>query len=291
MILDRMNPLAQRLVVSSTVILIIFAAIYNSFTPLLSPLIPLVTAIITSLALREYYEIGRVKGLEPREKVGVTLTIIYIIAIFLSSQTTFLDSLPLLALGVTLIAVFSAYFFRGKNPFVNVAITLFGILYLTIPLSCTIQINYFFPAEGLQDGRWWLFYLLAVTYITDSSALFIGRAMGRNKLAPVISPKKTWEGAYGGFLVAIMTSLTFYYFANFSTYRIPIQLNLMQSIVLGSCISILAQFGDLAESLLKRDVGVKDSSKIPGLGGMLDVVDSLVFTAPLLYLYLNFQNS
>ena len=257
---------------------------------MLSLLIPLVATIIIGLAVREYYEIARVKGLHPREKTGITLTIIIILAIFLSARTPYLDLLPLVSLGITLITVFSAYFVRGQDPFVNIAVTLFGILYLAIPLGCTIKINYFFPINALQDGRWWLFYLLALTYLTDSSALFVGRAFGRRKLAPFISPKKTWEGAAGGFIFALLCSIVFAYFANHPTHPIPMQLGYMESIILGALISILAQLGDLSESLLKRDVGVKDSSKIPGLGGMLDVIDSLVFTAPLVYLYLRFQN-
>jgi len=288
--LEKLSPLTQRLIVSGISIAIVFATIYYSFTPLFAPLIPLVAMIIIGLAVKEYYEIAKIKGLHPREKTGITLTIIIILAIYLSAQTPYLDLLPLVSLGITLITVFSAYFVRGQDPFINIAVTLFGILYLAIPLGCTIKINYFFPPDSIQDGRWWLFYLLAITYLTDSSALFVGRTFGRRKLAPFISPNKTWEGAVGGFVFALLVSIAFAYFANHPTNPIPMHLSYTESIVLGALISILAQLGDLSESLLKRDVGVKDSSKIPGLGGMLDVIDSLVFTAPFVYLYLRYQN-
>ncbi|MFQ5729215.1 MAG: phosphatidate cytidylyltransferase [Waddliaceae bacterium] len=287
MILDKLKPLHQRVVVSVFSIAILLFVIAYSFTPYWAPLMPLSASIVIGFAMREYYKIARLKGLQPRAKLGIGLTVAYIFVIFLTTQTSFLDSLPLVTLGITLIAIFSSYFCRGEDPFVGVAITLFAIIYLTIPLSYTIQINYFFHTDGPQDGRWWLFYLFAVTYLTDSSALFIGKTLGARKFAPYISPNKTWEGAIGGFLVAIVVSFVFYCFANIGENPIPIQLSFWHCIFLGSLISILAQFGDLAESLLKRDVGVKDSSKIPGLGGFLDVVDSLVFTAPLLYLYLN----
>ena len=105
-------------------------------------------------------------------------------------------------------------------------------------------------------------------------------------MAPYISPKKTWEGAIGGFFASLITSLFIYFLVNYLYEVPPINLSLFHSIWLAGVLSVIAQFGDLSESLLKRDVGVKDSNSIPGLGGMLDVVDSLVFTAPLMYIYL-----
>lgn len=290
MILEKFTPLTQRFIISGITLFILFAVIYNSYLPLLAPAVPLLSMIVIGLAVKEYYQIARKKGLHPREKTGIALTILYILAIFLSARTPYLDLLPLMSLAITLVTVFSAYFVRGQDPFINVAVTLFGILYLAIPLSCVIQINYFFLPDSVQDGRWWLFYLLAITYLTDSCGLFFGKAFGRTKFAPFISPSKTWEGAIGAFFSAVLISMGFAYFANHSGYSIPMRLSFPESLALGAFLSVLAQLGDLSESLLKRDVGVKDSSKIPGLGGMLDVVDSLVFTAPVLYLYLRYQN-
>ncbi len=265
---------------------ILFFVISYSFTPNYALLVPLTAAIVISSALKEFYEIARVKDLQPSSKLAIGLAIIYVFAIFLSTQTALLDSLPLITLGITLITIFCSYLTFGENPLVNIAVTLFGILYLVIPLSYTIQINYLFPIDHAQDGRWWLFFLMAVTYATDSSALFVGKTFGKKKLAPYISPNKTWAGAVGGFFAAIAVSLVFYCFANIENNPIPIKLSFWDSIFLGSGISILAQFGDLAESLLKRDVGIKDSSTIPGLGGILDIIDSLIFTTPSLYIYL-----
>jgi phosphatidate cytidylyltransferase len=125
-----------------------------------------------------------------------------------------------------------------------------------------------------------------MTFITNASAYFFGKSLGKNKLAPYISPKKTWEGAIGGFCIALIASMGFHVLANLPNNPIPISLSFWESIFLGGILSFLAQLGDLAESLLKRDVGVKDSSHIPGVGGILDIVDSLVFTSPALYLYL-----
>src|SRR5262249_52359659 len=96
------------------------------------------------------------------------------------------------------------------------------------------------------------------------------------------SPKKTWEGAISGFVAALGTSVLL-------RQLLPLDLALWQALFLGCCISILAQFGDLAESLLKRDMNLKDSNQVPGIGGVLDILDSLVFTSPFIYLFLKFS--
>lgn len=277
--LSSLPPLAQRIIASSVVIGTLLLALFFSFTPYLSVCVPLLAILLFGAALKEYYDIAKIKGFKPREKSAYSLTVAYVLAIYIGSVPGYQDSLPLYALAIGLFVLFTAFFLDGENPLVNIAITLFGIVYLIIPLSCTLQINYFFPPGSGEDGRWWVLYLLCATYLTDSCALFAGQTFGKHKLAPVISPKKTWEGAIGGLIASIAISVIFALYA-------PISLTVTQGLVLGFFIGAIAQVGDLAESLLKRDVGVKDSSKIPGLGGMLDVVDSLVFTAPLLYLYL-----
>lgn len=277
--LASLPPLVQRIIASTVVIGTLLLALYFSFTPILSIGIPLLAILLFGAALKEYYDIAKMKDFRPREKSAYSLTIAYILAIYIGSVSGYQDCLPLYALAIGLFVLFSAFFLDGENPLVNIAITLFGIVYLIIPLSCILQINYFFPPGSAEDGRWWVIYLLSTTYLTDSCALFAGQAFGKHKLAPVISPKKTWEGAIGGLIASLGVSVIFVLYA-------PISLTMTQGVILGFFIGSIAQVGDLAESLLKRDVGVKDSSKIPGLGGMLDVVDSLVFTAPLLYLYL-----
>lgn len=277
--ITHLPPLMQRILMSSLVITALAFAVVYSFSPYLSVFVPALAILLFGTALKEYYDIAKIKGFKPREKTAYSLTIAYILAIYLGARAGYQDSLPLIALAIGLFALFTAFFFDGKNPLVNIAITLFGIIYLIIPLSCLLQINYFYRLDMVEDGRWWVFYLLTVTYTTDTCALFSGKFFGKNKLAPFISPKKTWEGAIGGLISAIAVSIAFTQFS-------PISMTLSQGVVLGALLGCLAQVGDLAESLLKRDVGVKDSSKIPGLGGMLDVVDSLVFTSPLVYLYL-----
>lgn len=287
MSLSQWSPLAQRFLVSGLSIAVVVLAIYFSMNALFAPLIPFIASIVVGLALKEYYDIARVKRLQPCVKTGIALTVFYLFAIFFGMYAEYGDLLPLILLSTALLFVFVVSLYQGKEPLINSAVTLFGLSYLTIPLACMIQINYFFSIGTPQDGRWWLLYLLMITYITDSCAFFFGKIVGKSKLAPYISPQKTWEGAFGGFLTAIFVSLGFAYFS--SQGQIAMHLGYTESVVLGAMLSILSQLGDLAESLLKRDAGVKDSSTIPGLGGMLDMVDSLIFSAPLLYLCIKYQ--
>jgi phosphatidate cytidylyltransferase len=148
-----------------------------------------------------------------------------------------------------------------------------------------IRIAYFFSENSVNDGRWWLLYLLVVTKMTDTGGFFVGKKFGKEKLAPYISPKKTIEGALGGFLAGILSSVAIMFLASIFDPG-AFGLTFAQSIWLGAGISLCAQIGDLSESLLKRDGGIKDSNQMPGLGGMLDIMDSLVFSTPLVYIFL-----
>lgn len=286
MILSKLNNLQQRLVVSSFAVIGILVIISLSYNNFFAPIFALLAAATIGLAQWEYYDIAKIKHCQPLIKIGLIGTVAYVFAIFLRAHFHFAKMFPEIALGLILVSCFIYYFIKGTDPFVNLAITLFGILYLTIPLSCLIDINYFKSEPLVTDGRWALVYLLLVTKMTDTGAFFIGKMYGKRKLSPYISPKKTWEGAFGGLAGALITSIVLYILLHLFAVAPPINLSFWQSLWLAALISVAAQFGDLAESLLKRDVGVKDSSHLPGLGGMLDVVDSLVFTSPLMYIFL-----
>lgn len=288
MTLKKMSNLNQRLAVGGIGTVLIVLIVILSHYPYFRPFFVLTISGIIAAALKEFYQIAKNKQFEPLELGGIVGSIAFVIATYLATQDPQLKVLPELILAFTLLGTFLHYFFKGTNPFVNIALTLFGISYLALPLSCCIGINYFFSPDNIQDGRWWLFYLFAVTKLTDTGAFFCGKNFGTKKLAPYISPKKTWEGAIGGLISALLASLLiFFVVKNFE--HPPISLSLAQALLMGLLIGILAQLGDLAESLLKRDMGVKDSNQLPGLGGVLDIVDSLIFTAPLVYFFLKMQ--
>lgn len=289
MILSRLSNLQQRLIVSTVAVIGLIVIISQSHHFLFRWLFLLMAVSGISAAVREYYRIAVAKHCQPLFKIGILGTIGYICAIFLRTQYEFASYFPHLVVYITFFCAFLYYFARNVDPFVSLAITVFGIVYLAIPLSCLVEINYMEKAPFVTDGRWCLFYLLLVTKMTDTGAFFVGKLIGRHKMSPFISPKKTWEGAFGGVCVALITSLLLYTLFQYGLDTPPFQLSLWQSVWLGVAMSIIGQVGDLAESLLKRSGGVKDSSQLPGLGGMLDIVDSLVFTSPLMYLFLKLE--
>lgn len=165
-----------------------------------------------------------------------------------------------------------------KGSVGGAATTLFGGLYVGLPMALGLMIL------KKSDGYIILGFLLAVNFFTDIGAYVTGSHLGRHKLCPHLSPKKTVEGAIGGFVFALAASLIC--FLIFFLMKKPL-FNIYEILGLGAFFGITSQVGDLVESIYKRDAGVKDSGKsIPGHGGVLDRIDSLLFTLPLMYLYL-----
>lgn len=290
--LKQLPLLQQRIIVSSIGSLIVWMAIYFSVMPLFKPVFSLLIASMISLAMLEFYQLAQTKNYEPAKWLGLSIAFCYTTALTISTQysSSFAKLLPEITLLASFLFCFLYYFVKGSSPLSNLSIMIFSIVYLVIPLSCMISIVYFFN-DGSQDGRLWLLYAISTAKMTDMGGYFFGKKYGKLPLAPYISPKKTREGALGGIFVAIVTGWALILFAKI--LGIPFSLHLGTSIVLSAVIAIMAQVGDLAESLLKRDGGVKDSSQLPGLGGMLDIIDSLIFAIPLVYIFLkiNFMHN
>src|SRR5437660_3989034 len=176
------------------------------------------------------------------------------------SITLFL-SMVTLTISVMLTASQVAHFFP------MLVHSVFGVLFIGWTLSHLILLRL------LPAGPWYMLLLCAVVWVGDTAAMYVGKSLGHHKMAPTISPGKTWEGAIGGVIGSVCTAVVS------AGWWLP-QLGLWQRIVLGLCISLAAQLSDLAESMLKRYAGVKDSGGlIPGHGGMLDRIDSLLFAA------------
>ncbi len=160
-----------------------------------------------------------------------------------------------------------------------ISTTLFGLMYVPWLLNFIQKIN-FFPNV---DGHFYLLYFVLITKFSDTGAYVVGSLIGKHKMIPRISPGKTWEGFGGAIVVSAIASLVFVHFAQ---EKMP-AMNWVHAIILGVLLSSTAVVGDLIESLFKREAGVKDSgSFFPGIGGMLDLLDSLLFNAPIMYLYL-----
>ncbi len=242
-------------------------------------------ATVAAVGVWEYVQLARAKNLKIASKLMIGLTFCLTIVSFTSQK--FLDTsfLPLAILALGLACFFIFHFKETSNAIALIAVEFFGVCYVAFPVSFMLGILYPSPS---QDGRWWLGYLILVTKITDVGAYFVGRLWGKHKLAPYLSPKKTVEGAIAGFICATLMSLLLYYFGiRFSegTFRISFS----DALWLGMLIGIVGQVGDLAESLLKRDAQVKDTNILPGFGGVLDLLDSLLFTAPMVYFFLRMK--
>jgi phosphatidate cytidylyltransferase len=181
-------------------------------------------------------------------------------------------SLSLVTLTVNAIVTAEA----TTSSFSALLYSLFGLMLIGWGLSHLILLR------GLATGKWYVLLLFTVIWVGDATAMYVGKGLGRHKLALMISPGKTWEGAVGGIMGALLA-------AALGAHFLTPQLLLPQSLIFGLLISVAAQISDLGESMLKRYVGVKDSGTlIPGHGGILDRIDSLFFAAPLAFYTLDF---
>ena len=173
---------------------------------------------------------------------------------------------------------------RGAEAFTAVAANLFGFVYLALLFGFTSRLMLLVPGEGGVPGLWVVLWVIAVTKFTDMGAYLVGTAIGRHKMIPHISPGKTWQGFAGALAFAQLAGCGM--FALLPGPLAPLG-GWGQVAALGLLLALLAVAGDLAESVVKRSLLAKDSGALlPGIGGALDLIDSLCFTAPFLYLYL-----
>jgi phosphatidate cytidylyltransferase len=160
-----------------------------------------------------------------------------------------------------------------------ISTTLFGLMYVPWLLNFIQKIN-FFPGV---DGKFYVLYFIIVTKFSDTGAYAVGSLIGRHKMIPRISPGKTWEGLGGAIFFSTAASLVFAHFLGDKMAG----MNRLHAVAIGMLLGSTAVIGDLIESLFKREAGVKDSGGLfPGIGGILDLLDSLLFNAPIMYLYL-----
>jgi phosphatidate cytidylyltransferase len=241
--------------------------------------------VATVISLRELYDAFAAGHYQPRVGLGLCVALALVFSVALQPFVA-INLLELVLTGsilVTLIVELPRHDHAGRLP--AWALTLAGAIYigwllshfillrgLRTPLSSSI-----FTPLGIQPGAAWVYMVLAITFIQDTAAYFVGRSMGRHKMAPLLSPKKTWEGAAGGLVGSVTTSLV-------CIPLLGLPLTLGAGIVIGLVGGVVGPLGDLAESLIKRQVGLKDAgSIIPGHGGVLDRADSLLFTVPTLF--------
>jgi phosphatidate cytidylyltransferase len=266
-----LRSLRKRVPTALVLLLLVFLVI--QFSPRL--VFFLFTQVVILASLFEFYNLFRLKKLFPQKTLGILLALII-------STSFYFANFPLelaLFLCLLLSGLYYVISFNTLEKLVtfptSVSLTIFGPLYLSFTL------NYFYPLRE-ERGPFYIYFLFAVIFLGDTGAYFFGKLWGRRKMVPMASPRKTWEGSFGGILFAVLGALL-------ARQVLLRSVPLWKALVSGVLIHAVAQLSDPLESLFKRGVGVKDSSKVlPGHGGVLDRIDSLILGAPFFYYLIKF---
>jgi len=266
--------LIRRLVTGSFLIAFVTGVLF--YAPLW--LFGVVTAAFTGLALNEFFVMAQRKGIWTERWIGLLIGLAIPLSICWRFEPT--KGWELLFVSMAFLTLFVLQLRRKdiSQTVVGVSTALFGIFYIAWCFSFLVRLR-FLEGAGLPSGQWLVAYLVAVTKSGDIGAWAVGSALGRTPLIQRISPSKTWEGLVGGLLFSAWVAGLF--------RSIFPQVAWVELVVLGFVLGGIGQLGDLFESMVKRDCQVKDSGNIlPGMGGMLDLLDSLLFTAPFCYFYI-----
>jgi len=247
-----------------------------------------VLALLAVVGTLEVYGLAAARGWRPFRWAGAAASLLLVLtaAIAGSIHDWALWAICILA-GLALGSLAASVFRRGPggDPLLASGTTLLGVAYAAIPMAFALFLREFPAAQGGPrnwEAAYLLMFPLVVTWMGDSAAYFTGKHLGRRKLFPSVSPKKTVEGGLGGLLGALAGSVAFA--ALFLNPAGSVLLPLGWAAAVGVLIGVVAQVGDLTESVLKREAGVKDSgSLLPGHGGVLDRFDAVLFTIPLTY--------
>ena len=293
-----MSNLIQRILVAVIAIPIVL------FIVLFKPVAFFMLAIILAgFSVHEYYGLARVKGYRPQIINGVILTMLITLSFgkfrlqsLLSPLGVSVISPQFEMLGVLImlstIVIFSVELFRDlPNPLEQTAITLFGAIYIGVGMGSMFGIHEYFTLKNtgmdhfdIVPPGYFILVLLVSIWVGDSAAYFAGKSFGKKKISERISPGKTWVGS----IACLLTTIAVWIASPLVIYELS-SIPLLHCISIGIIVGIIGQFGDFSKSLLKREVGVKDSSNlIPGHGGVLDRLDSILFAAPMVLLYLLF---
>lgn len=304
----QLSNLTIRVLTAIVGIPIILLAAFQGGVPFL-----VLILLFSTMAQFEFYRMIEIKGAKPLKIIGLISGVFIVISFFqheighlLASYEVYVSipsiaELILIVLIISIIIILIIEMFRNNgSPILNVSSTLFGILYIPLFIGTLVGIRESFnlvdfpieislemletsleePIERIHIwGGYTVVSIFAIIWICDTMAYFGGKLFGKNKLFERVSPNKTWEGAILGFIFSLVSAMI-------AKYLFLDYLTLIEAITIGFIIGTVGQIGDLIESLIKRDVGLKDSSSlIPGHGGFFDRFDSLILASPVLYLY------
>jgi len=240
--------------------------------------------IIIAFGLHEFYSMAENKGHHPMKRASIVISLIVGIIFYLTVSNVLEFELIYTILAPTLVGTYLityGLYKKGISAITDISISIGGIMYITFPLLCLIAIREFNNLTTTEiDFGYFVLTLFITIWLCDSAAYFIGRVIGKHKLFPRHSPKKSWEGAIAGFLFGAAG------FVGLTAWLNP-SFGLLNSILVGVVITIFCQLGDLIESHFKRDAEVKDSSNFfPGHGGFLDRFDGVIYISPIVLIIL-----
>ena len=249
-----------------------------------------IVAFVTIVGLWEFFNIMELRGYRPLKISG------YISGLLIIFSAYFMHNYFLILIGVFLFILFIGLFEKdNKAALSGIGGTVFGVFYIAGLLSFALKLRNmglffedqykilgsFLAAKHINEGTgvYAIFFAIAVIFISDTGAYFIGKNYGKRRIAPNISPKKSWEGVAGGIAASIIAAYIIWWIA-------PVRFPLKHAIILSVILSLVGVAGDLVESRIKRDADIKDSGTIfPGHGGILDRIDALLFGLPVAYIY------
>jgi len=241
----------------------------------------LLFGIFSVYILREFYQLTITAGISPQKNLGITIGVLIYLLNFLYTKGIIPVNLVGLYLSILFIIPAIELFRAKKNALENISVTIFGILYVIFPFS--IFHFFVFPGFPLSDqyDPTLLIFLFILIWAYDSGAYLFGVTFGRHRLFERISPKKSWEGFFGGWFLSILFALALHQvFHRFEPWFM---------VLIATTVTIAGTIGDLFESMIKRNLGIKDSGKfLPGHGGLLDRFDSILFASPFVYLLIYF---
>ena len=282
---------ARRLTSTAILWSVVLGAMFSGSKLLSDYVFAAIMVVLACVGLMEFYGMVEKREMVCFKKWGIAAGVLLMIGTFLhvtghlglhtsparvnDFETSFLI---VFVLGLCVLQFLSK---SNTAGILAISTTLFGLMYVPWLLNFIQKIN-FFP--GINDnGKFYVLYFILVTKFSDTGAYVVGSMIGKHKMIPRISPAKTWEGFGGAIVVATGASLVFTYCL---ADKMP-GMKPLHAVILGVILSSTAVIGDLIESLFKREAGVKDSGNFfPGIGGILDLLDSLLFNAPIMYLYL-----
>ena len=256
----------------------------------------LVLLVLSSVAQLEFYNLLAKAGIPVMKRVGLMCGGVLIWATIWTCGRESVGPAEVgvwnqfVLLGIVIVLFVSQFVRRQEgNPITSIACTLLGVIYVPYLFNFITRLAYGWDSavtgtEVGETGRLLVLYGVVVAKATDVGAYAVGRLIGRHKLIPRISPKKTWEGFIGGVVVAVLASFIFIHVTDGHLGKLVV--GKLDTLILGLLLSLSGVIGDLFESMLKRAADAKDSGVvIPGMGGLLDVLDSLLFSMPVLYFY------